>query len=170
MKPQSFFRLALLFPYILWMVCALIVFIISSMPTISSSWDIVMMSFFFYAFGILLWFIPYTILAIGMWVWSKSRPTAALYKSALTAPFLLFLLMLAEVTLVSLPMESMAEMPGELLGQSAMLGGFSLVFGYLCVGIALGIYKFLASKNIIVEEMPQTTSSTLDSATSPAQG
>jgi hypothetical protein len=158
MKPRTYFRLALLFPYILWIVCALIVFILSSIPMTSSSWDIVMMPFFFYAFGILLWFIPYTILAIGMWVWSKGKSTAALYKPALGAPLLLFILMLIEVVLISLPVNSVTELTEGLLSQSAVLGGFSLVFGYLCVGIALGIYKFLKSRNIITEEMPQATS------------
>jgi hypothetical protein len=140
-----------LFPYILWIICALIVFIISSIPKTSPSWEFVMMPFFFYAFGILLWFIPYTILAIGMWVWSKGKSTAALYKPALAAPLLLFVLMLIEVVLISLPVNSVTELTEELLSQSAVLGGFSLVFGYLCVGIALGIYKFLKSRNIIAE-------------------
>ena len=104
------------------------------------------MPIMFYAFGILLWFIPYTILAVGMWIWSRNKSTAALYKLALIAPLLLFVLMLIEALLVSLPVDSLAELTRDLLGQSALLGGFSLVFGYLCVGIALGIFKVPAGE------------------------
>jgi len=68
------------------------------------------------------------------------------------APLLLFALMFIEVVLVSLPADSIAELAKNLLGQSALVGGFSLVFGYLCVGVAMGLYKFLQSKSLIKEE------------------
>jgi hypothetical protein len=40
----------------------------------------------------------------------------------------------------------------------ALLGGLGLAFGYLCVGIALGIFKFLQAKKIIAEETPPSLS------------
>lgn len=157
MKPRTYFGLALLFPYILWILCALVVFLFSSLET-STAVDTALMPVFFYAFGILLWFIPYTILAAGMWIWSRNKSTRVLYKLAMIAPILLFALMLIEAVLVSLPAESMAELTKGLLGQSALLGGFSLVFGYLCVGVALGVFKFLRAKNLIAEETPPSLS------------
>jgi hypothetical protein len=123
----------------------------------SDAWNIVLMPVFFFAFGIILWFIPYTVLAIGMWVWSRNQSMRALYKAALIAPLLFLVLMLIEVVLVSLPVESITELTKELLGQSAMLGGFSMVFGYLCVGVALGVFKLLKAKNLIVEDTPTQT-------------
>lgn len=106
----------------------------------------------FYAFGVILWFIPYTILVVGMWIWSRNKPARALYKLAILAPVLLSALMLIEVVLVSLPAASIAELAKDLLGQSTLVSGFSLVFGYLCVGIAMGLYKFLLSRNMVKEE------------------
>ncbi len=151
MKPRTFFGLALLFPYLLWGFCALIVFLLSSQE-MSEPWNAALMPVFFYVFGIILWFVPYTVLAIGMWIWSRNKSTRALYKAALIAPVLLFVLAMIEVTVISLPVESMAELAQELLGQSVLLGSFSLVFGYLCVGVALGVFNFLKSRNRIVEE------------------
>jgi hypothetical protein len=151
MKPRTYFGLAILFPYILWGICALIVFLLSS-KEISEAWNIVLMPLMFYVFGIILWLVPYTVLAVAMWIWSRNKPTTALYRLALIAPILLFALMFIEVVLVSLPVGNMAELTEELLGQSALVGGFSLVFGYLCVGVALGIFKFLEGRKFIAEE------------------
>lgn len=157
MKPRTYFGLSLLFPYILWVICALAAFLLSSLET-TPAWDILLMPIMFYAFGILLWFFPYTILAVGIWIWSRNKSTTALFRLALIAPLLLFVLMVIEAVLVSLPVDSVSELTKDLLGQSALLGGFSLVFGYLCVGIALGIFKFLQARKLIAEEAPQTTS------------
>jgi len=158
MKPRTYFGIALLFPYILWGICALIVAILSAVQEVPEILNTVLMPIVFYAFGIILWFVPYTILAIGMWIWSKSKSTMALYKLALLAPILLSALMLIEVVLVSLPAVSVAELAKDLLGQSALVGGFSLVFGYLCVGVAMGVFKFLQSKHRIAEETSASVS------------
>jgi len=72
MKPLTYFRLALSFPYILWGICALIFLFVSKLE-ISGNWNIVLMPLLFYVFGIILWFIPYTALAIGMWIWSRNK-------------------------------------------------------------------------------------------------
>jgi len=57
MKPRTYFGLALFFPYMLWVICALIFFIVSSQE-ISEPWNVVLMPISFYTFGIILWFIP----------------------------------------------------------------------------------------------------------------
>ena len=151
MKPRTYFGLALLVPYILWSICALVVFLLPS-EELSETWNMVLMPFSFYVIGIILWFFPYALLAVGMWFWSKNKSTTTLYKLAMFAPVLLSVLMLIEAMLVSLPVDNVAEFTQELLGQSLFLGGFSLVFGYLCVGIALGVYRALQAKGLIVEE------------------
>jgi hypothetical protein len=150
MKPRTYFRLALLFPYMLWCIGALIVFVLSS-QNISDAWNVVLMPISFYTFGILLWFVPYTLLAGGMWIWSRNKSTTALHKVAVLAPLMLFALMLLEVILVMLPTSSITEITNGLLGQVALVGGTSLFFGYLCVGVALGVYKFLQAKHRITE-------------------
>ena len=157
MKPRTYFGLALLFPYILCGICALIVASLSLVQEMPETWNIVLMPIMFYAFGVILWFVPYTILAAGMWIWSRNKPATALYKLALLAPILLSALMLIEVVLVSLPTVSVAELAMDLLSQAVLLGGFSLVFGYLSVGVAMGIFKFLQSKHLIAEESLAST-------------
>ena len=157
MKPRTYFGIAVLFPYILWGICALVAFLLSSQEA-SEAWNIVLIPVMFYAFGILFWFIPYTILVVGMWIWSRNKSKATLYKLAMLAPVLLSFLMPIEALFVSLPADSAVELTKDLLSYSLVLGGFSLVFGYLCVGIALGMFKFLQSKHLIKEEVPSVYS------------
>lgn len=153
MKPRTYFGLALLTPYALWIVCALIAYLLSGEET-STGWDILLMPVFFYAIGILLWFIPYTLLAIGLWIWSRNKPVKSLFRAAMAAPVLMGVLMFMEGLLVNLPASDLAQLGRELPGQVALLGGLSLVFGYFCVGITLGIYKMLQARKFIAEEMP----------------
>ncbi|HRQ23079.1 MAG TPA: hypothetical protein PLF42_06575 [Anaerolineales bacterium] len=153
MKPRTYFGFALLFPYIFWGISMLVTFALSAQET-SEAWNFVLAPFAFYALGIILWFIPYTILAIGMWVWSRNRTTSALFKAGIAAPLIFFVLMLIEVIFVTLPSENLTVFMQELLNQSVFLGILSLVYGYLCVGIALGIFKILQSRNLIAQEEP----------------
>jgi hypothetical protein len=152
MKPQVYFRLALLFPYIFWCICALITFALPSQE-MPDTWNIILMPIMFYTIGIILWLVPYTILAVGMWIWSRSKSTATLYKAALLTPILLTVFMFLETVLISLPADSVMEFAENAILAIVLMGGFSLVFGYMCVGIALGIFKFLQTKNIIADEM-----------------
>jgi hypothetical protein len=151
MKQKTFFGIALLFPYTLWVFSALVVFILSSRE-LSTSWNSILMPFGIYTFGIVLWFIPYTILAVGMWVWSRNKPIQAIFKAGLLAPFSLVLLMFVEVIIFSFGSGSIEETFNNVVREALAMGAFSLVFGYLCVGIVLGLYKFLLSRNIFKEE------------------
>lgn len=153
MKPRTYFGLALLTPYALWIVCASIAYLLSGEET-STGWDALLMPVFFYAIGILLWFIPYTLLAIGLWIWSRNRSVTTLFRAAMAAPVLMGVLMLLEGLLVNLPASDLAQLGRELPGQVALLGGLSLIFGYFCVGIAWGIYKILKARKFIAEETP----------------
>ena len=151
MKPRTYFRLALLFPYFLWAIFALVFFLLQSGDT-STEMNMVLMPVTFYVFGIILWFIPYTLLAIGLWIWSRNKSTTTLYKPALFAPIIFLALMLIEVILASLPAEGMADFVKSALGSAVVPVIFSLLFGYLCVGIALGTFKFLQARNLISED------------------
>lgn len=151
MKPRTYFGLALLFPYLLWVICVLVVVILSS-KEITPAVNAVVTPFFLYAFGILAWFIPYTLLAIGMWLWSKNRSIQALNKMALVAPIILSILLIVEVILVLLPGKNWADLAKDLPVQAASIAGFSLVFGYLCVGIAFGLFRLLQARHFIAQE------------------
>jgi len=152
MKPRTYFGIALLFPYFLWIIFVMITYPLLGQD-VSESWNFVLMPIVYYVIGAILWFIPYTFLAIGMWFWSKGKTKNAARKMVIAAPFLLFVLMLIEAVLVSFPVNSIKELTDYLLGMSVLFGVSSLIFGYFCVGIALGVYKFLQKKNIITEDI-----------------
>ena len=151
MKPRTYFGIALLFPYILWGMCALVFYLVSSQGT-SEAWSYILIPIGIYTFGIFLWFIPYTVLAIGIWLWSRNKSIQAIYKAGILAPFFLALVMLVVSIPLSIGTGDVKEMFKSAVSEALVLGGFSLVFGYLCVGIVLGLYKFLLSKNIITVE------------------
>lgn len=151
MKPGGYFRFALLIPFILWVI-SLIVSLIYSAIELEEIWNIIFIPIVYYAIGILLWFFPYTVLAIGLWIWSKNRSSLALRNAALTAPSLFFLLILIEASWAYLSTDSISEVAKSLPEVATFLIVLSLVYGYLCVGIAFGIFKFLQAKNFIVQE------------------
>jgi hypothetical protein len=154
MKPVTLFRLGLLLPYGLWLLCAGIVAIVSTVGDVSETASNILMPFFFYAFGILFWFVPYTLLAIVLWIVSREKPTSTLLRLALGAPLLLAALMILEGTAISLLSGNFPAMQQDLSGQLLLFGGFSLVVGYVCVGLAFGLYKLLTMRNMIAEEIP----------------
>lgn len=152
MKPRNYFGAALLFPYILWCVCASILFLLSSLDE-SEALNFVLMPIAFYVLGVILWFLPYTVIAIGLWLWSRNKPTKFLWRAATLAPFFLFILTAIEAMIISLPADSATEFLEEAISQMVFLGVFSLLFGYLCVGIAAGVYKILQSRKLVVDEI-----------------
>lgn len=153
MKPRTYFGVALLFPFILWGMCALAVLVLSS-RAIPNTWETVLMPVFYYAFGIILWFIPYCLLAVGMWIWSKNRAVKALQSLALIAPLIMAVLIVIEAMLVSLLNSNLAQAAAAWPVQAAVIGGLTLVFGYLCVGVAFALFKLLQVRHLIAEETP----------------
>ena len=153
MKSRTYFGITLLIPYLLWGICGIIAALLSKQE-ISETWNMILLPVFYYLIGIIFWFIPYTILAIGMWIWSKGRSIKSVKTLILIAPFVLFILTWIEMAAITLPGQSAAESGNYILGISALTGGFSIVFGYFCIGIALGIYKLLKKRNMIMDETP----------------
>ena len=160
MKPQTFFRLSLFIPFILWILCAFVtVPLTMSSIDIPETWNTILMPAMFYLIGILLWFIPYTTLAIILWIWSKNRSASALRNAALTSPFFLSFLMVLEAGLIYQSTNDLAEFVQSAFNFFALFGGLSMLFGYLCVGIAFGTLKLLQTRNLIlVQESPTTGS------------
>jgi len=141
----------MLIPYLLWVICAAVMLPLSSQE-FSESLNLVLLPVIYYLLGIVVWFVPYTILAIGMWFWSKDKPLKSVRTLAMIAPFLFFILAFIEIVAILLPRETSVEPSEYLLNLTVQLGAFSLGFGYLCIGIALGIYKLLQTRRLILEE------------------
>lgn len=158
MKTQTFFRLALLFPYGLWIICMIVIGMTSNLMDVSDTWQALMFPFAIYALGAFIWFVPYTLLAIGLGFWSRNKSTTALSRAGLLSPLLLFPLLVIEAVVIYLPADNAAQIL-ESLQYGALLGGFGLVFGYLCVGVVFGIFKLLQAKQFIAPETPPPAAS-----------
>jgi hypothetical protein len=156
MKPRTFFGFALLLPYVFWVVSMLVTFVLSAQNA-AEAWNFILVPFAFYAVGVFVWFIPYTVLAIGMWIWSRKKTISALFKAGIAAPMIFFVLMLLEAVLIIPLAESPGRFLHELVNQAVFLGILSLVYGYFCVGVALGVFKILQLRNVILQEPPPPT-------------
>jgi len=79
MKPQTLLRLSLIIPYLLWGLSAIIVAVVGSSKNTpfdtSSIINVLLYIPMLYAFGIFIWGIPYTLLAVGLGLWSRNKPT-----------------------------------------------------------------------------------------------
>ena len=151
MKHRRLFGIALLFPYLFWGVSFLIANLFSS-QNVSDTWNILLVPILFYTVGAIFWFIPYTLLAIGMWFWSKNKSIASLRKLGLSAPIVFSGLMSIEYSILILADNSSTTDWTGTIGFFALLIFSSLVVGYLFVGIAMIILNILQAKNLISEE------------------
>jgi len=107
----------------------------------------------FYAIGIVLWGIPYTILAVGLLLWSINKSAPTIYKLFIFSPFMLSILMAVEIALVSFwpPQAPSLEGGMEFLSSLLVVVIPSLIFGYGLVGVCAIIYKGIRYLNIRTE-------------------
>jgi len=153
-KPQTLLRSFLAIPYIGWGISLLIVsipaFSAETLDTMESPIVWVGRLAAVYAIGIMLWGIPYTLLAIGLLIWSFKKSARTIAKVFLLSPILLSILLATETALVTLPNnEIFTTTPGEFLSYAAMLAILALIFGYTLILIAFGVYKALGALHLI---------------------
>jgi len=161
MKTQTYIRFSLLIPYLLWAICAGIVLIINSLPNevnmdSMSVTSIISYLTFFYTFGILLWGIPYTILAISLGLWSRTKDTQKIVKVFSLSPFLFAAFLLVETLLLFLDWSNigngLTSQFSDVSSSVLALTGFAFVYGYLCIGIVVLLYKLLKRIALIKEQ------------------
>jgi hypothetical protein len=155
MKPKTFLGLALLFPYALWAVCALIAFLLSSQD-LSTNWNIVLTPVFYYAIGIVIWIAPYTVLAIGLGLWSRGKAIQRIAKVFAFSPFMLAVLLVMMMLIMSVDWNhigaGLSYLSPDFGISVAAITGLALVYGYFCIGIIVGIYKILKMLKMIKTE------------------
>lgn len=158
MRPQTYFRLALLLPYILWGFCVLIVALFGAIDDQWMDRETTILHLFewiasVYMIGILFWFIPYTLLAIALWIWSLHRQTQTILRVFAASPLILAVLIIVEISIFAFDPESFSAAANfENFGSlTALTGLITLVAGYTCVGIGFGLYKLLQRLGIIRE-------------------
>jgi hypothetical protein len=108
----------------------------------------------FYTIGIVLWGIPYTILIVGLLLWSINKPAPIIYKKFVFSPFLLSILTVVEIALISfwpsqaLPLEDLTDFLAYIL--VAVIP--TLIFGYGFVAVGGILYKAARYLNLIKTE------------------
>jgi len=171
MRSQTYLRLSLLIPYLLWVISLSILFITSQFPE-SDNVIIAILSGVvgFYTLGIFIWGIPYTALAFGLWIWSRRRDTRIVVRGFAYSPILLGILLTMETLIVSFNWSDIpngfSQLSPDFPTSILTLGGLSLLYGYLCIGFAAGLYKLLKKFNIINDEEPKSSPMILEQPTS----
>jgi hypothetical protein len=157
-KPQNLLRLLLLIPYLAWGMTLLFVSLISASTgnsyTANAVFEALVGVASFYTIGIVLWGIPFTILAVGLWVWSINKPAPTIYKVFVFSPFLLSILTVVEITLISFWPPQAPSLEGLMDFLSYILVAVipTLVIGYGFVGVGGILYKAMRHRNLIRTE------------------
>jgi hypothetical protein len=146
-KPQNLLRLLLLIPYLAWGITLLLVSLISAAAgnsyTSNAVFEALVGVASFYTIGIVVWGIPYTILAVGLLLWSINKPAHNIFKVFVFSPFLLSILMGLEIALISFWPPQAPSLEGLMNFLSYILVAVipTLIFGYVFVGVGGFIYK-----------------------------
>jgi hypothetical protein len=154
MKTRTYARLALLIPILIWVILLLVEILINVVipANLRSDGLLALLEIvpFFYVFGILFWFLPYLILSIFLLSISFISRLEVLKYLFFLSPFVMAVLVMLEVTIISLPLGDYAFPDAGLLstfmttaGINLLMGILALIFGYGCVGLGLGGYILL---------------------------
>jgi len=160
MKPHTLLRLSLVIPYLLWGISMIIVMIVSSSNSTAfdsnSFINVLLYIPMLYAFGIIIWGIPYTLLAVGLWLWSRGKLVRKTIKVFALSPIMLAMLIAFEISALSINWHDIRagfSQNSADFGTSVLaMAGIALVFGYLSIGVVAGIYKVLTMLNLIKAE------------------
>ena len=159
----NFIRLSLFFPYMFAALLFGCSFIID--PTMNSASDfsgfhlitgiistIIALTSIIYLLGGIYWLVPYTILVVFLWIWSKKKTFDQIKKLLMLSPLLLAILISVFSTVMSLFSESLQIYSSESLEGVIILAFlFSLFFGYVFICAAIWLFGFLKSRQVIVE-------------------
>ena len=157
-KPQNLLRSLLLIPYFAWAIGLLFVYLVSvstgNSYTQNAFFDALTGVAAIYTIGIVIWGIPYTLLTLGLWLWSNNKPAPTIFKVFVFSPFLLSILSVVEVGLITFwppevsSLEVLTDFPSYLLITVIP----TLVFGYAFVGMSSILYKSMRQLNLIIIE------------------
>jgi len=164
MKPQTLIQLSLFIPYLLWGLSAIIATVVGSSKYTPLDTSPIFSMFLYipmlYAFGIFIWGIPYTLLAIGLGLWSRGKPTQKIIRIFILSPVILAILISLEMFAFSVNWNDLGagiSQNSTDFGASILsLGALALIFGYLSIGVVAGIYKVLTLLKLIKNENEMT--------------
>ena len=154
-KPQNLLRSLLLAPYLAWGVSLLFAFLVSepvgNLYTSNVFFDALTGVTSFYVIGIVLWGVPYTILALGLLMWSIKKPVPIIFKVFVFSPFLLSILMVIEILLISFwPLQAQSLGDSTDFLSSLLVAVIpTFIYGYGFVGVGIVIFKAARRINFI---------------------
>jgi hypothetical protein len=165
MKTRTYLRFSLLIPFIVWGICVLIFFILTKVaPVNDPAIDVAgyLIAFLmFYTLGIIIWLVPYILLALILFFWSFIAQVRSALKVFALAPLGMTLLTIATLDIITLGFfgnDPAISKPGlidmDFIGSNLLSAGSALVWGYICVGIGFGVYKLLQRQRLIRDEDP----------------
>jgi hypothetical protein len=115
--------------------------------------------FGFYAFGIVFWFFPYLLLSLILLALSFITKAGITMKIFALSPIAMTILTITLLNLLALgTSDDSTILSSSLLKNQDFISFnmlsliFSLVWGYICVGIGFGLYKLLQHLRIIRDE------------------
>ena len=167
MKTQTYARISLLIPLLLWVIFLLgeILITVVNPAELRSNEPFTVLDFIelvlsFYVIGILFWFLPYLLLSSVLLAVSFNSRLDGLKYLFVLSPFAMAILVMLETTIVSLfsmggyaLLSADFALPyGTIIGFNLMMGILSLVYGYICVGLGFASYKLLQRFGKIKDE------------------
>jgi hypothetical protein len=156
-KSQHVLRSLLLAPYLIWGTSLafnlLVDRLIADPDATPAILDALVGVTSFYTIGILLWGIPYTILVVGLLLWSIRKPTSTIHRVFVFSPILMSVLMTVETALVAFwsPQAPFLEELMDFLQYTLVAVIPTLVFGYGFVGAGIIINKATKRLNLMNE-------------------
>lgn len=160
MKSQTYLRLALLLPYLLWAILLPLTQVWggNENPSLPDETILRLLALlpYLYVMGVIFWFIPYTLLALSLLLWSIKRQAKTILVVFASSPLMLTVLMLVEINLLSIATQDVTYSFGDssvrdLMALNQVVIFASLIVGYLCVAIGFIVYKIFQALNILKE-------------------
>ena len=146
-KPQILLRVFLLIPYFAWgiglLFTSLVSGLVGNLSTTNAFFEAITGVASIYTIGIVVWGIPYTILTVGLLLWSINKPAQTIYKVFVFSPFLLSILTAVEIALISFLPPHFPSLEGVMDFLSSILVAVipTLIFGFGFVGVGSILYK-----------------------------
>lgn len=150
MKPQTCLRLTLLAPYLLWVVLAWTVILLdrsSQSMDPGIIYNVFLTAANLYMIGIVIWILPYTILAVSLWLWSKGKSPEETARFFAFSPLIMAFLVALEMGLLSISWGG--GVSSDFGAAVAAIAGLAILFGYLMIGMVAGMYKILSLVRVI---------------------
>ncbi len=109
-----------------------------------------------YAMSIIFWGVPYAVLAVGLFIWSRNQSAKKIYQAFYYSPILLAALIVIEMVSVDLYGKITGAFSSSWLSDGAsfiwhsfLVSTLTLFFGYFAVVLGIAVYRLVDSLGLI---------------------